>query len=133
MKLNSKTHGVIDYIIAIFLFVSPSIFSLPYTSAVFTYGLATIHLVMTICTNYEYALTRFIPFKIHGAVELTVSILLIGVAFYLGGLDGDFSEKFYFGLAIVIFVFWLVSDYTNKPLERQEIPYVESNTDGGMI
>ncbi|HTN20633.1 MAG TPA: hypothetical protein VL125_09165 [Pelobium sp.] len=133
MKLNSKIHGIIDYLIIIFLFLSPSIFSLPYTASVFTYGLGVIHLVMTICTNYEYSLTRFIPMKVHGKIELIVSLVLVGVAFYLGSTEGEFSKEFYLGLAIALFLFWLISDYTNKPEDTREIPYIESSTEGGMI
>jgi len=133
MKLNSKIHGTIDYLIIIFLFLSPSIFSLPYTTSVFTYGLGVIHLGMSICTNYEYSLTRFIPMKIHGTIELIVALVLVGVAFYLGSIDGEFSKEFYLGLAIALFLFWLISDYTNKPEGTQEIPYIESSTEGGMI
>lgn len=133
MKLNSKAHGIIDYLIIIFLFLSPSIFSLPYTTSVYTYGLGTIHFVMTIFTNYEYSYIRFIPLKIHGRIELAVSFLLVGAAFYLGSIEGLFSEQFYFGLAGAVFILWLISDYTNKPEGTREIPYVESNVSGGMI
>lgn len=133
MKLNSKIHGIIDYLIIMFLFLSPSIFSLPYTTSVFTYGLGVIHLGMTICTNYEYSLTRFIPMRIHGKIELIVALVLVGVAFYLGSIEGEFSKEFYLGLAIALFLFWLISDYTNKPEDTREIPYIESSTEGGMI
>ncbi len=105
MKLNSKIHGIIDYLIIIFLFLSPSTFSFPYTTSVFTYGLGVIHLGMTICTNYEYSLTRFIPMKVHGKIELFVALVLVCVAFYLGSIEGEFSKEFYLGLAIALFLF----------------------------
>lgn len=132
MTLSSRIHAIIDYILAAFLFISPALFALPYTSSVVIYGLAIIHLVLTICTNFKYALVKFIPPKIHGLVELAASVLLVPAAFYLKNIDGYFSWYFCLGLAILLFIFWLFSDYTNKPSTR-EIPYVESNTDGGLI
>nr|WP_294897288.1 hypothetical protein [uncultured Pedobacter sp.] len=133
MKLNSKTHGIIDYLIVIFLFAAPSIFDLPYITSVYTYGLAVLHLLVSCFTHYEYGLIRFIPMKIHGTVELVVAFLLVAVAFYLGSIDGGVAKELYFGLAISVFVLWLISDYTNKPESTREIPSIESNTDGGMI
>ncbi|WP_017260337.1 hypothetical protein [Pedobacter arcticus] len=133
MKINSRIHGIIDYLIIIFLFLSPSVFGVAQTTSIFCYGLAVIHLVMTICTNYEYSLTNFIPFKIHGKIELFVSLALVVVAFYLGTIDGFLSKELFIGLAIFVFVLWLISDYTNKPESTRDIPYVESNSQGGMI
>jgi len=44
MKINSKTHGVIDYLVVIFLWLSPSIFVLPEMTGIFTYALGGVHL-----------------------------------------------------------------------------------------
>lgn len=133
MKINSKVHGIVDYLAVLFLWLSPSVFGLPSTSSVFAYGLGVVHLVLTICTHYEYGLVKFIPLKIHGAVELIVSLVLVAIAFYLESIEGELARNYFIGFAIVLFLVWILSDYTNKPKETQEIPYVESNTDGGLI
>ncbi len=130
--INSKLHGIIDYLVVIFLLVAPSIFHLENTTALYTYILAGIHFTLTICTNFEYGLVRFIPFKTHGYVELAVSIALVGLAFYLGGLDGDSSRNFYIGFAIAVFVVWALTDYKSSHT-KQEIPDIGSNIDGDMI
>ncbi|MEZ4887988.1 MAG: hypothetical protein R3E32_24885 [Chitinophagales bacterium] len=111
MKLTSKIHGIIDYIVVIFLWLSPTLFSLPETTSLFTYLLGGIHLTLTVLTNFEYGLFKIIPLKIHGTIELIVSIALIGVAFYLGGLEGDLARNFYIGFAVAVFLTWLLSDY----------------------
>lgn len=131
--IKSRLHGTIDYLVVIFLLVAPRIFHLENTTALYTYILAGIHFTLSICTNYEYGLVRFIPFKIHGQVELGVSIALVGLGFYLGGLDGDASKNFYICFAIAVFVVWALTDYKTKPSGKGEIPYIESNTDGNMI
>ncbi|MBK0381978.1 hypothetical protein I5M32_03315 [Pedobacter sp. SD-b] len=131
--INSRIHGIIDYLVVIFLLASPTLFSLAGTTALFTYILAGIHLALTICTNYEYGLVRFIPLKIHGYIELVVSLALVGLAFYLGSLEGNVSRNFYIGFAIAVFVVWILTDYRTKPSGKREIPYIESNTDGDMI
>ncbi len=114
MKINSKIHGIIDYLVVIFLWASPSLFGLSETTALFTYVLGGIHLVLTILTNFEFGLIKVIPFKIHGWIELLVSFALVGVAFYLGNLEGDLSRNFYLGFAAAVFLTFILTDYKSK-------------------
>jgi hypothetical protein len=109
--LTSKLHGIIDYVVVIFLLASPSLFSLPEFTACCTYILAGIHLTLTVLTDFEVGLFKVIPLKIHGTIELTVSLALVAFAFYLGGREGDLARNFYLGFGIAVFLTWLVSDY----------------------
>ena len=114
MKLNSKTHGAIDYAVVLFLWLSPTIFKLPEITSTFTYILGAIHLVLTLATNFEFGVIKIIPFKIHGLIELIVSIALFGAAFYLGKIENDLARNFYIGFSIAVFATWLITDYSNK-------------------
>ncbi|NEN22313.1 hypothetical protein G3O08_02195 [Cryomorpha ignava] len=111
MKITSKSHGIIDYIVVVFLAISPTFFNLPEITSIFTYALAGIHLGLTVLTRFELGLIKVIPFKIHGWIELIVSIVLFGVAFFLGNKEGDFARNFYLGVAVVVFLTWLITDY----------------------
>ncbi len=53
MKINSKIHGVIDYLVVLFLWLLPSIFNLPEMTSIFTYALGGVHLGLTILTQFE--------------------------------------------------------------------------------
>ena len=114
MKLNSKIHGIIDYAVVLFLWLSPTLFSLPSLAANFTYLLGGIHLILTVLTNFEMGIIKVIPFKIHGLIELIVSIALVGVAFYLGRVEGNLPQYFYLGFAAAVFVTWAVTDYKGE-------------------
>ncbi|MFY0697235.1 MAG: hypothetical protein JXR11_05240 [Balneola sp.] len=109
--LTSKLHGIIDYVVVVFLLASPSLFGLPEFTACCTYILAGIHLTLTVLTDFEVGLFKVIPFKIHGLIELIVSLALIGFAFYLGGREGDLARNFYLCFGIAVFLTWLISDY----------------------
>ena len=111
MKLSSKLHGIIDYVVVIFLVASPSLFGLPEFTACCTYILAGIHLTLTILTDFEVGLFKVIPFKVHGMIELIVSLALVGFAFYVGDKEGELARNFYLGFGIAVFLTWLVSDY----------------------
>lgn len=116
MKINSKIHGIIDYLVVIFLWVSPSLFNLPEGTALFTYLLGGVHLSLTVLTNFEVGIFKIIPFSIHGWIELLVSISLIGVAFYLGMVESEVSRNYYVCFAAAVFVTWLVTNYKNKSI-----------------
>ncbi len=114
MKLNSKIHGVIDYVVVLFLLASPPLFGLPEITSMFTYALGRIHLLLTIATKFELGIIKLIPFKLHGIIELIVSLALIAVAFYLGNLEGEVSRNFYLGFGIAVFLTWLITDYKSS-------------------
>jgi hypothetical protein len=111
LKINSKIHGVIDYGVVAFLLLSPTLFGLAKMTSKFTYALAIIHLILTVTTQFELGVIKIITFKIHGLIDLVVSLALVGVAFYLGRIQGDLSRNFYLGFAGAVFFTWLLTDY----------------------
>jgi hypothetical protein len=113
MKLNSRIHGAIDYGVVLFLLISPMFFGLPKITSYFTYALGIVHLLLTISTKFELGIFKIIPFKIHGMIEITVSIALVGVAYYLGNLEGELARYFYISFSIAVFLTWLMTDYKN--------------------
>lgn len=118
MKINSKIHGYLDYLVVLVLLILPTLFNLPETTTIFTYSLGGIHLLLTLFTNFEVGLVKIIPFSIHGWIEIIVAVALVAVAFYLGSIDGDFSRNLYFVLAAIVFVIWLITDYQRTALTK---------------
>lgn len=111
LKLNSKIHGIIDYGVVIFLWLSPTLFGLLKFTSIFTYILGGIHLLLTITTDFELGVIKRIPLNLHGLIELIVSLALVGAAFLLGSLEGDTSKRFYLFFALAVFVTWVLTDY----------------------
>ena len=111
MKINSKTHGMLDYALVVLLLLSPTLFSLGSLTSIFTYATASIHLILTLCTDFEPGVFKIIPFKIHGIIEIIVAVTLVGIAFYLGSIEGSVSKIFYLCFALVVFIAWLITDF----------------------
>ncbi|MES3016498.1 MAG: hypothetical protein V4721_01910 [Bacteroidota bacterium] len=107
--INSKIHGIIDYLVVIFLLASPSVFDLPEGTALFTYILGGVHLLLTVLTDFEFGVFKVIPFHIHGWIELVVSLGLGGLAFYFYTIRDVISHNFCAGFAIAVFLTWLVT------------------------
>ena len=117
MKVNSKIHGIIDYLVVLFLWSSPALFNWPEITSIFTYVLGGIHLTLTVLTKFELGLIKVIPLKIHGWIELIVSIALIVVALLLGQQEGQLARNFYIGFAVAVFLTWLITDYKKNEIE----------------
>lgn len=111
--ISSKAHGVLDYATVVFLLAAPTIFQMEGTLSTFTYALAAVHFTLTALTAFEVGLIKVIPFRIHGILEVVVSIALAGVAFWFRSNDNDLGFYFYVGLAIVIMIVFLLSDFTS--------------------
>lgn len=112
--ISSKLHGILDYFLVLFLIASPTLFNLPETTVCFTYVLAGVHFVLTIATHFEVGLIKVLPLKIHGWIELIVSLALVGVAFYLGDKEGEIARNFYLCFTAMVFITWLLTDYSRK-------------------
>ncbi len=114
-KLNFKTHSVIDYLVVISLFLSPTLLRLPCPLSTFTYMLGTVHLALTVLTDFRFSLLRLIPFRIHGWVEFVVAVALIASALVLQFYAPPtylLDRYFFSGVGIVVLVTWLATDYS---------------------
>ncbi len=61
-RLSSKTHAVIDYLMVVFLWCAPVLFFLPATTAIVSYILGAVHLIIALSTNFELGVFTLIPF-----------------------------------------------------------------------
>ncbi len=112
MKIITPTiHGIIDYMVVIFLALSPTIFGISGGFGLFLYVLAGVHLLLTILTDYRAGLIHFIPLKIHGWIELLVSISLILLPWIFGFTDDRKAFIFSVSFGIAVFGVWILSDY----------------------
>jgi len=76
-KINSDTHGMIDYIASGALCALPRLARWPsrITNVMSAVGLAT--LGVSLMTRYEHSLVKIIPFKMHLATDVMQALLFI--------------------------------------------------------
>lgn len=118
--ISSKVHGLIDYIVVLFLLASPAYFGFTGLLAAFTYALAAVHLLLTVFTAYPFGLIKKIPLQVHGAIELLVGIALITLAYTLFGKNDD-GKLFYVIFGTVVLLTWLVTDYKGAAAPRSAV------------
>ena len=110
-KISSRIHGILDYLTVLFLFISPSLFEMQNKASTFTYALAFIHLALTLFTDFEAGAFKIVSFKIHGMIEIVVSIMLIGIAIWFRFSGDSVSFYYYLIFSAVLFIVWVASDY----------------------
>lgn len=112
--ISSKVHGILDYLTVIFLIAAPTLFNMEGTLCKFTYALAGIHFLLTALTNFEPGIFKVIPFRIHGLIEVIVSVTLIAVAFWFNSNGDHLGFYFYMVLAIIILIVFLLTDFKDS-------------------
>lgn len=118
-KLSPKVHGALDYITVLVLLFSPSMFDMQTTGSVFTYVLAIVHLVLTLVTDFPAGAFKIIPLKMHGMIEIVVSIALIAVAVWFRSSGDNVSFYYYLVFAFILFIVWIGSEYRPAPGEMR--------------
>ncbi len=112
--INARIHGIIDYLVVIFLLLAPSIFMLSEPISTFTYVLAGIHLTLTILTNFKMGIIKVIPLKVHGAIELIVAIVLTASFLFVDSWAKSPADLYFLsGFGIAVFLTWMLTDYSN--------------------
>jgi hypothetical protein len=108
--ISPKIHGIIDYVFVLFLIAAPVFFGFDNFTAIFTYVLAMIYLLVTFATDFDSGIFKFISFRTHGIIELVVGIVIILLAFTLFR-DTRVGKLFYICFGAAILLTWLFTDY----------------------
>jgi hypothetical protein len=114
--LNARFHGFLDLVtVAVFL-LAPFLFGLGGYVAAVAWGLAFVHLLMTLFTRYPLGLVKVIPFPIHGVVELVVGVVLVfAMPRLLGASLGSPARTFFIGAGAAILAVWALTRYRESP------------------
>ena len=108
--LSQKIHGIIDFLVVLFLLSSPTLFGFTGLLAYFTYSLGIVHLLLTLLTDFNSGVIKIIPLPIHGLIELLVGVVLVVLAYTLFK-GNEMGKVFYTIFGIAVLVVWLITDY----------------------
>lgn len=109
--LTPKTHGIIDYGTVLLFLVAPSLLYLSEAGTLLAYTLATVHLFMTIVTNFPLGIIKLVPFKFHGLVELVVGVLLTIGPWLTSSFFSDAGLIFYTIIGVIILIVRFATSY----------------------
>ena len=110
-SIGSLVHGMIDYLLVIILVIGPGVSGFRGRQAMLCYGLAALHLLLTIFTRYPLGISKHVRFPIHGALEFLVGALML-VGPWLAGFErGVLSRNFFMAIGALILLIWFLTDY----------------------
>ncbi|CAL1242002.1 conserved membrane protein of unknown function (plasmid) [Candidatus Methylocalor cossyra] len=110
--ITMKMHGYLDYATVLVFLLAPGLLGLEGLSALVSWVLAGVHLIVTLVTHFPLALYPWLPFRVHGWIEKSVGPVLVLIAF-LPGFAASFAFYLFMGLLLVA-VAWL-TDYSEGP------------------
>jgi hypothetical protein len=115
--LGPRIHGYFDVAAILIFALAPFVFGLGGPPALISWGLAVVFLILTLFTLYPMGVSKQIPFLAHGVVELVIAVFLAVLPRMGGYAPGSPARRFYWTMAIVLAIVWLLSDYRGGEAE----------------
>jgi hypothetical protein len=112
--LGPRVHGYIDIAVILIFLVGPLLFGLGGTPALISWILAIAYLILTLLTRYPLGMAKKIPFFGHGIIELAFAVFVAVLPRLDGYSPGSPARRFYWTMAIVLGVVWLLTDYRER-------------------
>jgi hypothetical protein len=109
--LSPRVHGILDLVTVALLVLGAIVAGLGGSPLAIALGLAAVHLVMTLFTDFPMGAWKRIPFFVHGIVELVVGIGLLLLPSFAGYSPGSPARRFYLAMGALILVVWALTAY----------------------
>ena len=116
--IGPGAHGAVDYLLVILLFIGPRVAGFGGRQEWFCYILALVHLGLTLVTRFPLGLFKIVRLPIHGAIELTVGVLLLALPWIANFSRGVHSRNFFIGIGLLILLIWALTDYRGRATAR---------------
>jgi len=78
--ISPRIHGYLDFLTVFFL-LAPTLLGLEQLSAILAYSLATVHLIVTLASDFPFGVVKLIPFTVHRWIERMVGPLLVAALY----------------------------------------------------
>lgn len=112
--LSPRIHGILDVVTVALLVLGAIVVGLGGAPLAIALGLAAVHLLMTLFTDFPMGVWKEIPLVVHGIVELVVGIGLLLLPSFAGYGPGSPARRFYLAMGALILVVWALTAYGGK-------------------
>ena len=120
--VSARVHGVLDYATVAAFLNAPMVFGFHGTPAAIAYWLAGVHLLMTGCTDFPVGFFMWIPFKVHGVIELLAGIFMLVAPWSFGFAQDAAARNFFVAMAIILLVVVALTDYSQRVVRPPQDP-----------
>ncbi len=109
--LAPRVHRMLDFATVAAFALAPSLLGLTGVAAMLAYGLAVVHLALTLATKFPGG-AGFVALTMHGLIEVVVGVALV-VAPLILGWNGA-ARSFFVAAGLVILAVWALSAYADS-------------------
>lgn len=109
--LSPRIHGYMDYAVVALFLLAPTFFGFAGVAASICYILAAFHAGMTLLTAFPLGIAKIIPFTVHGALEVGISLFLLASPWLFGFDYVPMARNFFIASAVALGLVWLATDY----------------------
>ncbi len=109
--LDVKIHAYLDYLFSAVLLAAPTVLGLSYDASVACYISAGLHAVLSAVTQYPLGIVKWVPFKVHGMIELGGAIALLAMPWLVNFSSEIAGRNFFLVSGVLLFGVWLATNY----------------------
>jgi hypothetical protein len=107
--VSAPAHRALDYTTVVVFALAPTVLGLSAVAAWLAWGLAVVHLLLTLATRFEAGGKGALPFRLHGWIELVVGLALVTLPWVT---EWARTARLFYGVAGgVILTVWLLTRY----------------------
>lgn len=119
--LTPKTHGILDYVLAIAFILAPAIFGFTETAATLSYIIGVLYIGTSLLTRYPLGAIKVIPFPVHGVLESVMAVLWIVLPWIAGFAFDGAARNFFVVAGIGLLIVAFLTDYKAAELESRRL------------
>lgn len=109
--LDARMHGFVDFLVVGLFAAAPMLLGFQGMTAHLCYGLAGVHLLVTLLTDFPFGIAKVLSFRLHGWIELMVAPTLIALPWIFGFGNDRNAMLFFSAFGAVVFLAWVITDY----------------------
>lgn len=117
--ISPRVHGMIDYGTSAAVAAVPAALDVPPAARNLFEGLATGYTGLSALTDYPLGVKKAVPFKMHGAAELAIGMVLPAMPWLLGFSDNKAARNLCFGLTALTLVVSALTDWDQQQRRRR--------------
>ncbi|SDG83746.1 hypothetical protein [Nitrosomonas sp. Nm132] len=112
--ISARNHGYLDFLTVVIFLLAPTLLDLSQIPAMLAYGLAAVHLTVTLASDFSLGIFKMLAFTLHGWIERIVGPVLVAIPFILGFADEAVARNFYIAMGLIIIVAGLLTNYREE-------------------
>jgi hypothetical protein len=84
--MNSRLHGMLDYLVALLLITAPYLFGFANGGAeqVISQALGAMIILLSLLTAYEISVVKLVPYRVHLGIDVLQALFLLASPWLLG-------------------------------------------------